>query len=127
MFDHYRPKPDLKCPVCGESGKGWQGKGGPNGLFVWEQGKAEAVDQRVDESSKLRPEARVEFRLPARFEIYTNCECPTPLTAVGFTEQGVWTRTELLSPSNAVASPYESESEFQQRVAALAEHPGHTG
>jgi hypothetical protein len=73
----------------------------------------------------VSPEAREEFRLPVRFEIYATCECPTSLDAVGFTESGVWTRTELLSPTNAVAYPHESEREFQKRLAALAEHLGH--
>ena len=127
MFDHYRPKPDLQCPVCGALGVDWQGKDGPCGLFVWEQGQAAPVDQRVDDECKISAQARAEFRLPARFQIYSDCRCPTSFDAVGFTEQGVWTRTELLNPANAIASPYESEREFRNRLAVLAKHPGHAG
>lgn len=127
MFDHYRPKPALQCPVCGVFGEGWQGKGGPCGLFVWEQGQAAPVDQLVDEECQISAEARAKFRLPTRFEIYTDCRCPTSLDAVGFTEHGVWMRTELLSPTNALAYPHESEREFRKRLAAFAEHPGHAG
>jgi hypothetical protein len=127
MFDHYRPKPELVCPVCGVSDPEWQGKDGPCALFVWEQGQSAPVDQLVDDECKISPEDRAEIRLPARFEIYTDCRCPTSLDAVGFTEHGVWTRTELLSPTNAVAYPDENEGEFRKRLAAFVEHPGHRG
>lgn len=127
MFDHYRPKPDIQCPVCGASELDWQGKGGPCALFVWEQGQTAPVEQRVDDECKISIEDRAQVRLPVRFEIYADCRCPTFLDAVGFTEQGVWTRTELMSPTNAVASPYESQREFRKRLAAYAVHLGHAG
>ena len=127
MFDYYRPKPDLLCPVCGLSDPEWQGKDGPCALFLWEQGQSSPVDQLVDDECKISLEDRAKVRLPVRFEIYTDCRCPTSLDAVGFSEHGVWTRTELLSPTNAVAYPDESEREFRKRMAAFAEHPGHAG
>jgi hypothetical protein len=127
MFDYYRPKPDIQCPVCGAAGLEWQGKSRPCALFVWEQGQAAPVDQLVDDECKISSEARGEVRLPVRFEIYAGCRCPTSLDAVGLTEHGVWTRTELLSPMNAVAYPHESDREFRKRLAAFAEHPGHAG
>jgi hypothetical protein len=127
MFDHYRPKPDIGCRVCGAAHLEWQGKDGPKALFVWEQGQLAPVGQLVDEECKILPEDRAEVRLPVRFEIYAECRCSTFLGAVGVTEHGVWKRTELLSPTNAVAYPHESEREFQKRLAAFAEHPGHAG
>jgi hypothetical protein len=127
MFDHYRPKPGIDCSVCGASYLEWQGKDGPCALFVWEQGQFGPVDQLVDEECKISPEDRAEVRLPVRFEIYAECGCPTFLDAVGFTEHGVWTLTELLSPTNAVAYPHESEREFKKRLAAFTEHPGYAG
>ena len=127
MFDHYRPKPELQCPVCRASGLEWQGKDGPCALYVWEPGQAGPVDHLVPDECKWSPEDQAKVRLPVRFEIYAECGCPTFLDAVGFTEHGVWTRTELLSPTNAVAYPHESEREFSKRLAAFAEHPGHAG
>jgi len=123
MFDYYLPKPDIRCPVCGATNLEWQGKDGPCSLFVWEQGQEAPVDQRVDDEWRLPPDARVEHRLPARFEIYAQCVCPTFLTAIGITEREVWARTELLSPANAVAYPDESEREFRKRLAGYG--PGH--
>jgi len=127
MFDYYLPKPDLSCSVCGAASLEWQGKDGPCGLFLWEQGQSAPIDQLVDDECKSLPEVRFVQRLPARFEIYATCQCPTSLDAVGYTEHGVWTRTELLSPTNAVAYPGESEREFRKRLAGFAVHPGHAG
>jgi hypothetical protein len=125
MFDYYRPKPDIACPVCGAAGLEWQGKQADCCLFLWEQGHAGPVDQFVDDDCKGLPEVVAKCRLPSRFQIYAECLCPTFLEAVGTTEQGVWTRTELASPTNAVASPDESEREFRNRAAGYAKHPGH--
>lgn len=125
MFDFYLPRPDLQFPVCGASELEWQGKEARCGLFVWEQGQKAPVDQRVDDECKIASEARAEFRLPIRFEIYSRCRCPTFLQAVGFTNDEVWTRTELMSPTNAVPYPNESEREFQKRLDGYAAHLGH--
>jgi hypothetical protein len=127
MFDHYRPTPQIACPICGASNLEWQGKSGPCALFIWEQGHAAPVDQIGSDDFKLPPEKRATWRLPERFEIYAQCRCPTFLTAVGFTIQGVWTQTEILTPKNAVAYPDESEREYRRRLAGYAEHPGHAG
>jgi hypothetical protein len=127
MFDYYRPMPDIGCPICGATHLEWQGKDGPCALFVWEQGQSGPVEQMASDDCKISPEKRAEWRLPVRFEIYAECQCPTSLAAVGVTEHGVWTRTELLSPTNAVAYPYESEREFKKRLSAYANHPGHAG
>lgn len=127
MFDWYLPHPDLSCPVCGESNLEWQGKDGPQGMFVWEQGHAAPIDQVVDDECRISPERRAEKRLPARFEMYAKCRCPTFLTAVGVTENGVWTTTELLNPINAMPYSGESERQFRERLAEYAKHPGHAG
>jgi hypothetical protein len=96
MFDYYLPKPDLSCPICGAPGIDWQGKDGHCLLFVWEQGQAAPVDQAVDDECKVSLPDRTKSRLPSRFRIYATCQCPTFLEAIGTTDQGVWTRTELL-------------------------------
>jgi hypothetical protein len=125
MFDYYRPKPDVSCPVCGASDLNWQGKDGPRELFVWEQGHAAPVDQLVDDECKVPPQERATKRLRSQFEIYAACRCPTLLDAIGTTEQGVWVKTELASPTNPLPYPGESEREFQERRSEYAKHPGH--
>ena len=127
MFDHYRPKPGISCSACGASELEWQGKDGPCALFVWEQGQSAPIDQLVDDECKLPPDDRAKHRLPPRFEIHASCRCPTLLDAVGVTEHGIWTRTELLGPTNAVAYPHESDREFKKRLASFEERPGHAG
>ena len=127
MFDHYRPKPEIDCPACGASNLKWQGKDGPCALFVWEQGEPAPVEQLASDDCNLPLDRRTIWRLPTRFEIYAQCRCPTFLAAVGVTEQGVWRRTELLTPTNAVAYADESERQFRDRLAAYAKHPGHAG
>jgi hypothetical protein len=125
LFDYYHPKPDIQCPVCGASGLDWQGKDRPNALYVWEQGQSGPVDHLVPDECKWSPEEQAQVRLPFRFEIYAQCKCPTFLEAVGTTEDGVWTRTELLNPANALVYRHESDRQFRKRLAALAKHPGH--
>lgn len=127
MFDQYRPLPDLPCPDCLASGLEWQGQEGPCHLFVWEQGQPTPVDQLVPDECRISSADPAEIRLPSRFEIYAECQCPTFLIAVGTTEDGVWTKTALLNPANAIAYPHESEREFQKRLAVCAAHPGHAG
>jgi hypothetical protein len=126
MFDYYRPRPEIGCPVCGASSLEWQGFAGPCALLVWEQGQSAPVDQIVAEESKL-PSARLkEWKLSVpRFEIRAECRCCTPLMAVGLTENGVWMRTDLLNSENAVAYPHENEHEFRRRLKMLGMHPGH--
>ena len=125
MFDYFRPNPDIGCPVCGQTDLEWQGADGPCALFVWVQGQASPIDQIASDDSRIS--RRDSFRLPARFEIFADCRCPTSLAAVGVTKQGVWTQTELLNPLNAVAYPYENERDFKQRLDFLAERSGHAG
>jgi hypothetical protein len=125
LFDQYRPSVELRCPVCGESNLVWQGKQGPCFLLVWGQGHAAAVGQLRHDEGAAPLAAWSNERLPNRFEIYASCKCPTLLEAVGITENGVWTQTELISPNNAVANPYVSDQDFKKRLKAYAKHLGH--
>jgi hypothetical protein len=126
MFDHYHPCPSLKCPACCKGPYDWKGSDGPGRYLVRVQGRAAPVDQKEHDNSKLTPELREEFRLPARFAIQCACRCPSLLEAVGWTENGVWTRTELLNAANAEPGPFEGKDEFRKRVAALKRHSGHS-
>ena len=94
MFDHYRPAGELHCPVCRRLLRKWQGKDGPNGLFVWVEGTCFAVDQAMDEEVRLAREERERFALPPRFTIYSH-DCPDhhPVDAVCIAVDGVWKET----------------------------------
>jgi hypothetical protein len=62
---------------------------------AWEQGQSAPVEQLIPDEW-ISPLDRAKVRLPVRFEICAECKCPTFLDAVGVTEHGVWTRSELL-------------------------------
>ncbi|MGK3998580.1 hypothetical protein [Sorangium sp. So ce1024] len=106
MFDWYTPVPPLACPRCRATLDGWQGKDGPCGLFEWVQGVPSPPRQHVDEECALSAPDRERFRLPERFEIYTDCEqCSAWIEAEGSCEGDVWSRVELVSCSAAARSP----------------------
>ena len=56
MFDWYKPCGEIECPVCGVVLKEWQGKDGPNALFVWREEEGAPVDQLIDEDAKISEE-----------------------------------------------------------------------
>lgn len=94
MFDWYEPLPPPSCPRCAAPLDGWQGKDGDCALWVWRQGHAEPVDQRVDPECRSPGSAG---RLPARFEIYTTCSQGHHVEAFGEAPEAIWTRTTLIT------------------------------
>lgn len=117
MFDWYEPQPALACPVCGQPLHEWQGYDGPCGLLVWRQGLAAAIAQRVDGEVRWSDDERQRRRLPAAFCISSvDCGCPFPVEAIGRTEQGLWTRTELVTAATAHQRPQERRATFQARL-----------
>ena len=100
MFDYYRPASEQRCPFCGRVLREWQGKDGPNGLFVWVQGALFPAEQRVDEDIRVAPSALERLRLPVRFVIYSyDCPDHQPIEAVGTAPEGVWVQTAIRPPS----------------------------
>ena len=101
MFDWYKPKERTCCPVCKEVLEEWQGKDGDNALFVWQEGIAHPIDQRVDEDWAISKEDYVKFRLPKEFSIYTNeCNCPCFVVADCSTSEGIWNKTVIIDSTN---------------------------
>ena len=97
MFDTYRPKGPPKCPACGHPLTEWQGKEGPNALFVWEEGIAYPVDQPVVEECKLPLERRMQWRLPASFTIYSyDCDTHHLIYAKCKAVGDTWSVTEVM-------------------------------
>jgi hypothetical protein len=78
----------------------WQGKDGPNALFVWRQGQAAPVDQRgVAPESKMDAEQRATYRLPTTFKLLGICERHDHLTdATGRCRGEVWSEMEVATP-----------------------------
>jgi hypothetical protein len=98
MFDNYRPARQLQCPVCGQPLRAWQGKDGPNGLFVWVEGVPAPTEQEVDTELQIPELERQMQRLPALFSIYSD-DCPDhqPIEAVCRAIGGVWASTVVQS------------------------------
>ena len=93
MFDWYEPDPVIVCPSCGAEASGWQGTEGPSALLVWHQGDAHPVSQRVDEP--LDQDRLLDFALPSRFSVSTECPRGHALSAEGVCIDGAWTSTSL--------------------------------
>ena len=101
FFDTYKPAEPIKCPVCSRSVTEWQGKQGPCGLFVWEEGIAHPTGQEAGEVNILK-QNREKVRLPEEFEIYSyECGCPFPVEAICKTVDGIWSETIVIDTSNA--------------------------
>src|SRR5688572_2095513 len=112
FFDWYEPIPELACPVCRKPLHEWQGKDGPNGLFLWRQGRAAPVDQLIDEDDvKLCPEDISIRRLPPNFTIYSyDCGCPFPVEALCSVHNESWSSTEIVNQTNAVQKREETRA-----------------
>jgi hypothetical protein len=101
MFDYYEPVPVLACPHCGAPIEVWQGKDGPNVLFVWRQTEPHPVDHPVVEESRIAPSSYADYRLPDVFGIMGWCVNGDQIEAAGTCEDGVWQRvSELRLPSS---------------------------
>jgi hypothetical protein len=120
MFDYFEPRPVLFCPKCGAALGNWQGKDGPCGLFVWQQGSRYPVDQRAGDSNLARNEW-TRFQLPSRFTIYTHC-CHQSFAVDAMCEagEGVWNDTRLVRAADVDAFYYyETKGQRQARKAWL--------
>jgi hypothetical protein len=91
-FDTYDPTPLLKCPVCGNELRDWQGKDGPSLLLVWQQGV------RRPRATNLEVNV-VGLSLPPVFSLRSfTCACfEHGVEAVGRCIDGVWQETRFLT------------------------------
>jgi hypothetical protein len=98
MFDYYIPEPPLSCPVCHEPLSGWQGKDADCLLLHWRQGQRFPIKTDIEDLSK----SLESFTLPEVFEFYTwgGCKCDRNIIAYGFTENGIWARSEIVTHLN---------------------------
>lgn len=101
LFDYFIPDPAIACPKCSTGYlEDWQGKHEENCLFVWQQGVAHPIEQRVDEESRLSDEELSRLRLPLTPPIVAyggEChacgyELPMNLYSIILTlDDGIWT------------------------------------
>ena len=99
MFDYYVPDPPIACSKCGKPLDGWQGKNDLHpALFVWKQGVAAPIDQRVDDEWRGLPDVISAARLPnGEIWIYGGkCECGFNADGIfrGWVENGIWTELD---------------------------------
>jgi hypothetical protein len=120
LYDTYCPNISYKCQNCASSIDGYQGKDGPNGLFLFKEGFDGAFDQTMDQEFKISKDKLAKIKLPNRFEIYTFCDkCNFMNSFVGTAVNGKWVSTNRLCEDNAVPYPGENESDFISRVRYL--------
>lgn len=98
-FDVYEPEPELTCPSCSIPLRDWQGREGPRLCLVFRQGEPDAVGTALDGPPVYRELHGDPVRLPPAFRIYSH-DCPRhrPIYALCGSEEGVWTRTEIIPP-----------------------------
>ena len=116
MFDWYRPRESLHCPVCGGVLTQWQGHAGTPSLFVWAEGTRSPVDQLVDDEIRVTPWPDPNWELPDNFLIRSHdCGCPHGVEAVGHVVKGVWVKTTLVTIDNALQAKGETSSQWAAR------------
>jgi hypothetical protein len=122
LFDYYQPEPRLHCPVCRRPLESeWQGKDGSCAMFVWRQGTAAPIEQRVDDDIRWSENELSRFRLPPMFLIRTRC-CggQFAVEAECKTTDGVWSNTILVTAANARQRKVERKRDFNARLRWLA-------
>ena len=112
MFDHYVPKPPLRCDRCGEALDDLQGKDGPCLLLVWEEGSRSPVGQGSDDPWKVSPADITRAVLPAVFGFYGECSsCHAWHDFTGYAAKGVWhgavRGTHALDETAVAATPID--------------------
>ncbi len=97
LFNWYKPRSQLCCPIDGTPLLEWQGKDGINALFVWQEGIPYPVDQDIDDPDvRSADEERLTIRLPKRFLIYSyDCPMHQPIEAICETVDETWQSTTL--------------------------------
>lgn len=98
-FDVYEPVPELTCPSCSTPLRNWRGKEGQRLCMVFRQGEPEAVGTALDGRPEYRKRHGDPERLPAAFLIFSfDCQRHRPIYARCTSEDGTWTRTEIIPP-----------------------------
>jgi len=73
-YDICIPDPPQECPRCDGVLTGWETRNEGSFWFVWQQGIAAPIDQRLDADLAVPPERRQALRLPSEFTVFGS-EC----------------------------------------------------
>lgn len=110
MFDWYEPDPAIKCPRCDSSlVTPWQGKDGPNALFLWRERRSTPVEHLVDDEVRWNGEELERFSLPDGFEIYTDCHKGHYVVAAGRCVDRMWAATQGVTAYESMHEYVEAE------------------
>jgi hypothetical protein len=121
MFDWYEPTEPLRCPVCRQALREWQGADGPCALVVWRQGRLSPIAQRVESEYKISESQIADLRLPQTFHIHSqDCPCRFSVEAVCHTFQGVWTSATVITARTAQQKKWETRAQWRARWRWLA-------
>lgn len=85
IYDTYIPKPPVKCPLCGEEVKDFQGKDGPCAMLEFTQGQEIPLDEFYFEYSGCE-----EGIVPDKFELHTFDSQRHWIDAQGVIRDGKW-------------------------------------
>jgi hypothetical protein len=108
MWDYYRPKEVIQCPLCKGKISGWQGKDGRLcNLFLYvEEYKHPFIIHwtefpNIDNVDFLNAPQDTQLELPNEFYIYGDCShCGGIWTAKCYKENEVWSKTILITEHN---------------------------
>ena len=118
LFDYYQPATVTRCPACNRAlEEEWQGYDGPCLMFVWRQGIAAPIDQRIDPDIRRGYEEMPSLRLPPTFVIRTHCCCgPFDVEAECQCLDGKWSEMTLITAQNARQRKEERRADFKARL-----------
>lgn len=98
-FDVYEPVPELTCPSCWTPLRNRRGNEGQRLGMAFRQSEPEAVGTALDGRPEYRTQHGDPERLPAALLIFSfDCQRHRPIYARCTSEDGTWTRTEVIPP-----------------------------
>ncbi len=104
MWNYYRPKETIKCPLCDGVVSDWQGRTGQVNYFLYVEGCKHpfVVEMPYTSSTPFESSPQVhDLVLPNEFFIFGECEqCQSMWDAKCYTEKEVWSKTVLITEHN---------------------------
>jgi len=109
FFDYFEPYRKQRCETCSAVLTDWQGFDEGH-FFVWKQGFASPVDQKVDDEIICSSDYRDRQRLNESFSFFTDCkDCNTRHIMEGICEANVWRYTLRRQPKVTFPSQHFTE------------------
>lgn len=106
LYDEFIPNPEIKCPKCSGTVRGWQGKPETGcALFVWKQGAKHPIGQSCDDDFKISQKELEAFTLPSQFSIWGG-ECMNCGFNLSYSEYSFYGRCTNDVWSETLFEPY---------------------